>query len=188
MDPSTQNTFLAQVNEAQVWTGEYFVPDLNNDGKLVPVLEGIQMTKNKDGIRGIMPEVMCWWTDLPRQKQWKLRSPCVPVWKNSWDKKNRGWGKRKRVRWQNESKLLKAWNRVPGSYQRQMEPKGSCVCLVWVFVMCLLLELFLFFLMCDCCSCSHFVCENNSVLLEFAVQLETLVYAKSTSGRRMGGG
>ena len=60
MDPSTQNTFLAQVNEAQVWTGEYFVPDLDNDGKLVPVREGIQMTKNKDGIRGIMPEVMCW--------------------------------------------------------------------------------------------------------------------------------
>ena len=54
MDPSTQNTFLAQVNEAQVWTGEYFVPDLNNDGKLVPVREGIQMTKTKDGIRRIM--------------------------------------------------------------------------------------------------------------------------------------
>ena len=54
MDPSTHNVFLAQVNEAQVWTGEYFVPDLNNDGKLVPVREGIQMTKTKDGIRRIM--------------------------------------------------------------------------------------------------------------------------------------
>ena len=60
MDPSTQNTFLAQVNESQVWTGEYFVPDLDNDGQLVPVLEGIKMTTNKDGIRGIMPEVLCW--------------------------------------------------------------------------------------------------------------------------------
>ena len=56
MDPSTQNTFLAQVNEAQVWTGEYLVPDLDNGGQLVPVREGIKMTTNKDGIRGIMQE------------------------------------------------------------------------------------------------------------------------------------